>query len=79
MMPMGNNFLFQLLSMFQGGQDPTPLINQMSKANPNMGQAAQLIQGKHGDSLRNTCLNAYKERGINVEQMAHFFKLNLPK
>lgn len=56
-----------------------PLLNQMAKANPKMGQAMQMMQGKKGESLKSTCLSAYKEMGVDIEQMALQFGLQLPK
>lgn len=63
----------------RGGGNPSPLLNQMSRSNPRMGQAMQLMQGKRGDSLKSTCLSAYKEMGVDIEQMAQQFGLQLPK
>lgn len=79
MMPMQNNPMMQLLNLMRSGGNVSPLLNQMSRSNPRMGQAMQLMQGKHGDSLKSTCLKAYKEMGVDVEQMASQFGLQLPK
>lgn len=56
-----------------------PLLNQMLRANPKMGQAMQMMQGKKGESLKNTCLSAYKEMGVDIKQMAQQFGLQIPE
>lgn len=79
MMPMQNNPMIQLLNLMRSGGNASPLLTQMSRSNPKMGQAMQLMQGKHGESLKNTCLQAYKEMGVDVEQVANQFGLQIPK
>lgn len=79
MIPMQNNPMVQLMNLMRSGGNVSPLLTQMSRANPRMGQAMQLMQGKHGDSLKNTCLQAYKEMGIDVEKMASQFGIQVPK
>lgn len=74
-----NNPMMQLMNLMRGGGNPAPILNQMARANPKMGQAMQMMQGKTGESLKNTCLSAYKEMGVDIEQMAQQYGIHLPK
>lgn len=76
---MGNNPLFQLMNMMRAGGNPQNLIQSFIQKNPNMQGAMPLIQGKSTDQLQQTFYNLCKEKGVDPQQVAQQFGVNLPK
>lgn len=67
------------LQMARAGKNPMPLLNTMSRQNPQLAQAMRLIQGKSPEQLRQTAENMAKERGTTLEQMTQQMGISLPK
>ena len=55
------------------------LLQQMAGQNPQAAQAMRLIQGKNPQQLRQIAENMAKERGVDLNQMAHQMGITLPK
>lgn len=62
-----NNPLQLLMNAVQRGADPTQLIAQMAKNNPQMAQASRLISGKSPQQLQQMAINMCRERGTSPE------------
>lgn len=55
------------------------MLQQMAGQNPQAAQAMRLIQGKNPQQLRQIAENMAKERGVDLNQMAHQMGITLPK
>lgn len=62
-----NNPLQLLVAALQRGADPTQMIAQMARSNPQMAQAAQMISGKSPQQLQQMAINMCRERGTTPE------------
>ncbi len=64
-----NNPLQLLMNAVQRGADPTKIIAQMAKNNPQMAQASRMISGKSPQQLQQMAINMCRERGTNPEEV----------
>ena len=71
MPPMMNNPMMAMLQMARNGGNPMQMLQQMAGQNPQAAQAMRLIQGKNPQQLRQIAENMAKERGVDLNQMAH--------
>lgn len=62
-----NNPLQLLVAALQRGADPTQMIAQMARNNPQMAQASRMISGKSAQQLQQMALNMCRERGTSPE------------
>ena len=74
---MMNNPMMQLMQLMRNGGNPMTMLNQMTGNNPMVGQLIQSIQGKSPDALRQMAMNIAKERGIDLNQFAQQFGMNI--
>lgn len=74
---MMNNPMMQLMQLMRNGGNPMTMLNQMTGNNPMVGQLMQSMQGKSPDALRQMAMNIAKERGIDLNQFAHQFGMNI--
>lgn len=72
-----NNPMMQVLQLMRNGGNPMTMLNQMTGNNPMVGQLMQSIQGKSQDALRQMAMNIAKERGIDLNQFAQQFGMNI--
>lgn len=79
MMPPMNNPMMAMLQMARNGGNPMQMLQQMAGQNPQAAQAMRLIQGKKPQQLRQIAENMAKERGVDLNQMAHQMGITLPK
>ncbi|SCJ03365.1 Uncharacterised protein [uncultured Flavonifractor sp.] len=79
MPPMMNNPMMAMLQMARNGGNPMQMLQQMAGQNPQAAQAMRLIQGKKPQQLRQIAENMAKERGVDLNQMAHQMGITLPK
>ena len=75
---MDNPFVMAM-QMARNGRNPMQVFQSMAMQNPQMAQAMRMINGKSSQQLRTVAENMAKERGIDLEQMAHSLCLQLPK
>lgn len=68
-----------MLQMARNGGNPMQMLQQMAGQNPQAAQAMRLIQGKKPQQLRQIAENMAKERGVDLNQMAHQMGITLPK
>ena len=68
-----------MLQMARNGGNPMQMLQQMAGQNPQAAQAMRLIQGKNPQQLRQIAENMAKERGVDLNQMAHQMGITLPK
>ena len=62
-----NNPLQLLVTALQRGADPTQMIAQMARNNPQMAQASRMISGKSPQQLQQMAINMCRERGTTPE------------
>lgn len=62
-----NNPLQLLVTAVQRGADPTQMIAQMARNNPQMAQASRMISGKSPQQLQQMAINMCRERGTSPE------------
>lgn len=62
-----NNPVQLLMAAMKNGGNPAMLIQQMAQSNPQMAQAARMIQGKSNAELQQMAINMCRERGTNPE------------
>lgn len=74
---MMNNPMMQLMQLMRNGGNPMTMLNQMTGNNPMVGQLMQSMQGKSPDALRQMAMNIAKERGIDLNQFAQQFGMNI--
>ena len=71
--------MMAMLQMARNGGNPIQMLQQMAGQNPQAAQAMRLIQGKNPQQLRQIAENMAKERGVDLNQMAHQMGITLPK
>ncbi len=64
---MTNNPLPLIITAARNGTNPSAMIQQMARSNPQMAQAARMIGGKSPAQLQQMALNMCKERGTSPE------------
>ena len=78
-MKMMNNPLMNMISVFQNGGNPQYLIQNMLNQNLQMQPIMNMIKGKNNNQLKETFFNMCKEKGINPNDLAKQYNINLPK
>lgn len=73
------NPLAQLAQIAKQGQSIYPALMQMSRGDPRMMQAMQMMQGRSPDQMRQMVLNMARERGIDLNQVAQMYGLRIPR
>lgn len=66
---MMNNPIQMLMAAVKSGGNPAALIQQMAQNNPQMAQAAKMIQGKSPAELQQMAVNMCRERGTTPEEV----------
>ena len=69
---MVNNPMMQVLQLMRNGG-----LNQMTGNNPMVSTLMKSMQGKSPDALRQMAMNIAKERGIDLDQFAQQFGMNI--
>lgn len=64
---MNNNPFALLLTAAKNGGNVNQMIQQMARSNPQMAQAAQMINGKSPQQLQQIAMNMCRECGITPE------------
>ena len=72
---MVNNPMMQVLQLMRTGGNP--MLNQMTGNNPMVSTLMKSMQGKSPDALRQMAMNIAKERGIDLDQFAQQFGMNI--
>ncbi len=67
----------QLIGMLQNSQNPMMMIQQIFGSNPQYKQIMQVIQGKNPQQLEQYARNLAKNQGIDLNQLAGQFGLNI--
>ncbi len=77
--PMMNHPVAQMVNLMRSGGNPLELMQRMAGGNPQMGQFLQMIGGKNPGQLKQMAMNAARERGTNVQQIAQQLGIPLPE
>lgn len=73
------NPLAQLAQIAKQGQSIYPALMQISRGDPRMMQALQMMQGRSPNQMRQMVLNMARERGIDLNQVAQMYGLRIPR
>lgn len=73
---MASNPIMALVQMIKGGGNPQQLIGQMIQANPQIGQAMRLLEGKTQQQQMQVLRNMAQERGVDLGRLAR--QIGLP-
>lgn len=68
---MMNNPVMILLNAARNGGNPMQLMQQMAIQDPRIAQAQQMMQGKSPQQLRQMAENMARERGTDLQSVAH--------
>lgn len=60
------------------GADPNQIAQQLIQDNPAVRQAAELMNGKTNDQIKNIAFNRAKEMGVDLNAMAKQWGIKLP-
>lgn len=71
------NPLMMLLQMMRGGGNPMQMMQKMFGDTPQVQQVMNIIGSKNPSQLRQTAENMYRERGLNINDVARQFGLPL--
>lgn len=74
---MQNPMLQMLMNGMKGGADPMPLLQQIMGNNPQMSSMLNLVSGKSPKQLEQIARNLYKERGMDINQVAQQMGLKI--
>ena len=66
---MQNNPMQLFVTALRNGGNPTALVNQMARSNPQMAQAARMISGKSPQQLQQMAMNMCRECGTSPEEI----------
>ncbi len=73
------NFNFgQIVKMAKRGVDPDKLAKQLIKQNPAVKRAAELMNGKSNDEIKQMAYNRAAQMGVDLNQMAQEMGIKLP-
>ena len=74
------NFPISMIAgMLQSGQTPVNMLQMLLNNNPAAGQVLQMVNGKSSAELRQMAENIAREKGVNLEDLARQFGIQLPK
>lgn len=76
---MMNNNLMNILSVFQNGMNPSYMLENLIKSNPQMQPIMNMIKGKNSNQLKEMFYNMCKEKGVNPEELARQYNINIQK
>lgn len=63
---MLTNPIMELINLNRNGGNLMPVFQQMAGRNPQMGQFLQMVVGKNSQQIRQSAINAARERGIDI-------------
>ena len=75
---MNNNPMQFLLNAVRRSGDPRQLLSQMAKTDPTAQQVERILGGKSPQQQREIVTNMYRERGINIEDVARSLGISIP-
>lgn len=74
---MQNPLMQMLIQGMRGNANPMPMLQQMAGNNPQLAPMMSLISGKTPKQLEKIARNIYKERGMDINQVAQQMGLKI--
>ncbi len=71
--------VMQIIRLYKSGGNPMQMLSQMAQSNPQMAQAAQMLEGKSPEQIKGMVQNMANQNGIDLNALAAQFGLTLPK
>ena len=78
MMPPQNNPMPMLLAMLQRGGNPSSVLMNLARQNPQVAQVMNLLGGKTPEQQRIIAENIARERGVNLEEFMRRLGMQVP-
>lgn len=69
----------QVIQTLRAGGNPNTMMRMMIQQHPVVRQAAQLMNGKTPDQVRDMAYQLASQRGVDLEQWAQQMGIRLPK
>ncbi len=69
----------QIIQAVQRGANPDQLMMQLAQTNPEIRQAMQMISGKTPAQIQNMVYQRAREMGVDLNQLARQWGVQLPK
>lgn len=68
---MMNNMIGMLMNGMRGGADPMNMLRGFAQQNPAIAPVLSIVQGKDASQLEQTARNMARERGVDIDALAH--------
>lgn len=75
---MNNNPMQFLLNAMRRNGDPRQMLSQMARTDPMAQQVERILGGKSPQQQREIVTNMYRERGVNLEDVARSLGISIP-
>lgn len=69
----------QIIQAVQRGANPNQLTMQLAQSSPEIRQAMQLVSGKTPDQIQSMVYQRAREMGVDLNQLAQQWGVQLPK
>ena len=68
-----------IMQAVQNGVNPNQLAQQLIQQNPAVHQAAQMMNGKTPDQIRDMAYGMARQRGVDINKLARQMGVKLPE
>ncbi len=69
----------QAIQLLRSGANPDQLMMQLAQSSPEIRQAMQLVNGKTPEQIQSMVYQRAKEMGVDLNQIARQWGIQLPK
>lgn len=73
-----SNMMQFIQNSLRRGANPETLLAQMAQSDPTVQQVQKILGGKSPQQQREIVTNMYRERGINIEDVARSLGISIP-
>lgn len=73
-----NNPLVFMMNAMRRGGSPQTLLQQMAQQDPTVQQVQKILGGKSPQQQKEIVTNMYRERGVNIEDVARSLGISIP-
>lgn len=67
----------QMIQMLKGAGNPMQLMMGLAGRDPRLAQVMQMVNGKTPEQMREIAINAARERGLDINQIARQLGINM--
>lgn len=69
----------QIMQAVQNGANPNQITQRLIQENPAVQQAAQMMNGKTPEQIRNMAYSIAQQRGVDLNRLAQQMGIKIPK